>query len=94
MDSLGIFQGEGVPKYLPIDDNYPCHPTKPYSITKKFSEELCTIYSSILNIPILCIRAPGVWDESTYDIISNNRKENPSYEWYPYLGIRGIYRYP
>jgi nucleoside-diphosphate-sugar epimerase len=32
VDSLGIFEGEGKPLYLPIDDDYPCHPHRAYSL--------------------------------------------------------------
>lgn len=83
-DSLGVFQGEGMPKYLPIDDDYPCHPSTPYAISKKLSEEMCLYFSSFTNITILCIRAPAVWDKSTYEKITTNRKNNPEYEWSPY----------
>jgi UDP-glucose 4-epimerase len=83
-DALGIFQGEGLPEYLPIDDNYPCHPSTPYAISKKLSEEMCAYISSFNKLPIICIRAPGVWDESTYNLITDKRKSNPGYECSPY----------
>jgi nucleoside-diphosphate-sugar epimerase len=41
VDALGIFQGEGIPKYLPLDDDYPCHPRAVYSISKKLAEDMC-----------------------------------------------------
>lgn len=84
VDSLGIFQGEGKPKYLPIDDEYPCHPDKPYSLSKYINERLCNYYFSLCNRPILCIRAPGIWNEETYETIIKRRKERPGYEWDPY----------
>lgn len=31
-DVLGVFQGEGEPEYLPLDDNYPCRPIPCHTI--------------------------------------------------------------
>jgi nucleoside-diphosphate-sugar epimerase len=84
VDSLGIFQGEDIPKYLPIDDQYPCHPKKVYSISKKLSEELCADFADKHMMDIISLRAPGVWSEETYGYIKNKRKENPEFEWSPY----------
>lgn len=84
VDALGIFQGEDKPKYLPIDDAYPCHPTRPYSLSKYVNEQMCKYYHSLSGKPILCLRAPGIWSEQTYKDILSNRQERPSYEWSPY----------
>jgi nucleoside-diphosphate-sugar epimerase len=84
VDALGIFQGEGIPKYLPIDDDYPCHPVEVYSISKKLAEDMSRFFSELTGIPVICLRPPGVWDESTYHQIVANRKKRPEYEWVPY----------
>ncbi len=84
VDVLGIFQGEGVPRYLPIDDEYPCHPNRPYSISKLLAESMCQHFSESTGINIVCFRPPGVWDEATYDRITAARTERPEYEWDPY----------
>ena len=84
VDALGIFQGEGVPKYLPLDDDYPCHPKEVYSVTKKLAEDMCRFFSESTGIPVICLRPPGVWYESTYHEIENRRKIQPEYEWKPY----------
>ncbi|GAK48933.1 NAD-dependent epimerase/dehydratase [Candidatus Moduliflexus flocculans] len=84
MDSLGIFQGEDKPKYLPIDDEYPCHSQTTYSVSKYANENMCRYYYSICNKPILCLRAPGIWSENTYGEIIERRKKTPHYEWKPY----------
>ncbi len=84
VDVLGIFQGEGTPVYLPIDDDYPCHPICTYSMSKKLAEDMCGYFSSRTGIPVICFRPPGVWDESTYQKISEARKKRPEYEWDPY----------
>jgi UDP-glucose 4-epimerase len=84
VDAPGIFQGEDQPKYLPIDNLYPCHPNKAYSISKLLCDNMCESYSIESNVPVLAFRAPGIWNEETYTFITNKRKENPEYEWSPY----------
>ncbi|MBI5030675.1 MAG: NAD(P)-dependent oxidoreductase [Chloroflexi bacterium] len=84
VDALGIFKGEGVPDYFPIDDDLPCKPTTPYAISKKLAEEMCCSFSSTNDIPTICLRPPGVWNEQTYFHIVENRRQRPEYEWDPY----------
>lgn len=84
VDALGIFQGEGIPKYLPLDDEYPCHPRAVYSISKKLAEDMCRFFSDSTGIPIVCFRPPGVWSELTYHEIIAARKERPEFEWDPF----------
>ncbi len=83
-DALGVFQGEGQPHYLPLDDDYPCHPQTPYSVSKKLSEDMCKYFSLSHDMSIICLRPPGIWDDSTYLKICKERKKRPSYEWEPY----------
>jgi nucleoside-diphosphate-sugar epimerase len=84
VDVLGVFQGEGTPKYLPLDDEYPCHPASTYAISKKLAEDMCLYFSQRAGIPTICFRPPGVWDEATYLKITSARKKRPEYEWSPY----------
>lgn len=84
VDALGVFQGEGAPLYLPLDDQYPCHPRAPYSISKKLAEDMCRFFSDSTGIPVICLRPPGVWEEATYRQIQAAREERPSFEWDPY----------
>jgi UDP-glucose 4-epimerase len=96
VDVMGVFQGEGMPKYLPLDDDYPCHPGSTYAISKKLAEDMCSFFNKSTGIPVICFRPPGVWDESTYLKITNARKKQPEYEWDPYweygafLGVRDL----
>jgi UDP-glucose 4-epimerase len=84
VDALGVFQGEGVPKYLPLDDDYPCHPRAAYSVSKKLGEEMCRYFSLDTGISILSLRPPGIWNEMTYGKIVVARKQRPEYEWDPF----------
>ncbi|MEO8392140.1 MAG: NAD(P)-dependent oxidoreductase [Chloroflexota bacterium] len=84
VDALGIFQGEGLPVYLPIDDAYPTIPHTAYAIAKRLAEEMCQFWSDRTGIPVLCLRPPGIWTALTYLEIQQERAERPSYEWEPY----------
>ena len=84
VDALGVFQGEGKPLYLPLDDEYPCHPNAPYSLSKKLAEEMCRHFSAASGTAVTCLRPPGVWDEATYEMITAARRERPEYEWDPF----------
>ncbi len=84
VDALGIFKGEGLPDYFPIDDDLPCRPKTPYGISKKLIEEMGQTFSQATGIPTICLRPPGVWDEQTYHYIVEKRRERPEYEWDPY----------
>ena len=84
INALGIFQGEGVPEYLPLDDDHPCHPRSSYAISKKLGEEMCRHFTESTGISTMCFRPPGVWDDSTYHEIVVARGKRPEYEWDPY----------
>jgi len=84
VDALGIFQGEGAPLYLPIDDMHPTYPRTTYAIGKRLAEEMCGHWCDRTGIPVLCLRPPGVWMSSTYLDIQQRRSVRPSYEWDPY----------
>ena len=84
VDALGIFQGEGLPLYLPIDDAHPTFPRTAYAIAKRLAEEMCQFWSDRTGIPVLCLRPPGIWTAATYLEIQQDRAERPSYEWEPY----------
>jgi UDP-glucose 4-epimerase len=84
VDVLGVFQGENNPIYLPLDDEYPCHPKSTYSISKILAENMCQHFYNTTGISLFIIRPPGVWDENTYIKIQSARKEKPEYEWNPY----------
>jgi nucleoside-diphosphate-sugar epimerase len=84
VDVLGIFKGEAVPAYFPIDDLHPCRPSTEYGIAKRLSEELCKTWSERTGIPSISLRPPGIWFRETYDEIFRLRRERESYEWDPY----------
>ncbi len=84
VDALGVFKGEAVPDYFPIDDEHPCRPSSEYGISKKLSEEMCKYWSSTEGIPVVCLQPPGVWFKETYVEITEKRNYDSEYEWKPY----------
>ena len=61
VDTLGVFKGERVPDYLPLDDTHPCYPTTPYAISKYLAEAMCHFFSASTDVSVVCLRPPGVW---------------------------------
>lgn len=84
VDVLGCFMGQGQPAYLPIDDAHPVAPRGSYAWSKLACEELLASYSAATGGATVCLRAPGVFDEATYEFIRSARSRNPSSEWLPF----------
>jgi len=84
MDALGIFKGERVPDYLPLDDAHPCYPRTAYGISKRLGEEMCRLVAEAGGPSVVALRPPGVWTEKTYERVRAKRQEEPDYEWLPF----------
>ena len=84
VDALGVFKGERLPDYLPLNDEHPCHPRTPYAISKRLAEEMCRFVSAAHGLPVVCLRPPGVWARDTYTMIQSERAKRPEFEWDPY----------
>ena len=81
--ALGVFMGGHAPDYLPIDDDHPCRPYRPYGVSKLAAEGLCRSLTETTGIATICLRPPGVFFEDTYARIRAARKALPSFEWEP-----------
>lgn len=46
----------GEPEYQPVDENHPCNPDHPYSITKLAGEQLLLAADSLHGVPVLALR--------------------------------------
>jgi len=84
VNALGVFQGEGRPDYLPLDDDHPCRPRSPYGLSKLRAEGLCAQLTERTGISTICLRPPGVWEETTYARIAAARAADPAFEWSPW----------
>lgn len=56
INALGAVGGHRPAKYLPIDDNYPCHPAPGYQLSKYLSDEICKSYTYRFGMTTLSLR--------------------------------------
>lgn len=83
IDVLGCFMGQGRPAYLPLDDAHPTRPQGAYAWSKLAAEQLCETFTVATGAASVCLRAPGVFDGTTYAFIKRARAEHPASEWSP-----------
>jgi UDP-glucose 4-epimerase len=84
VNALGIFRGEGVPDYLPIDDEHPAHPPTTYGIAKRLVEELCRCFTLSTGISTVCFRPPAVPGPERRARFIAARAADPAAEWTPF----------
>jgi UDP-glucose 4-epimerase len=84
VNALGIFSGNGVPDYLPIDDEHPARPTTPYGISKRLVEELCRCFTLSTGIATICLRPPAVLGPARRARFAAARAADPAAEWTPF----------
>jgi nucleoside-diphosphate-sugar epimerase len=81
VNALGIFRGEGVADYLPIDDEHPAHPPTTYGIAKRLVEELCRCFTLSTGISTVCFRPPAVLGPEMRARIIAEQAADPAAEW-------------
>jgi UDP-glucose 4-epimerase len=65
--SLGVLERD--PAYLPVDDDHPGLPSRPYGLSKWLSEELCEAFTRQTGIATLCLRPVLVLDDEGWATI-------------------------
>ena len=53
---FGFFDGEGVPEYLPVDDDHPRRAARPYGLSKRLAEDMCDAWTRRTAIPTVVLR--------------------------------------
>ena len=84
VNALGIFSGNGVPDYLPIDDAHPARATTAYGISKRLGEEMCRCFTLASGIATICIRPPWVCDAAMMQAELARRAADTAAEWSPF----------
>ena len=84
VNALGIFRGEGVPDYLPIDDEHPAYPSTSYGIAKRLVEELCRCFTLSTGISTVCFRPPAVLGPELRARMVAAQAADPAAEWTPF----------
>jgi nucleoside-diphosphate-sugar epimerase len=51
----------GEPRYLPVDENHPDHPTDVYGINKLAAEQYCLLYHHVYDLPVTSLRLNNVY---------------------------------
>ena len=73
----------GPPRYEPIDEDHPCQPDHPYSITKLAGEQILFAANRLQGVPVLSLRlgtayGPGLRPNSVFRVfIDKARKGEP-----------------
>ncbi len=84
VNALGIFSGDGIPDYLPIDDEHPARPVTAYGISKRLVEELCRCFTRSTGIATICLRPPAVLGPARRARFEAARAADPAAEWAPF----------
>jgi UDP-glucose 4-epimerase len=53
---FGFAEGEGEPLYLPVDDAHPVRATRPYGMSKRLTEEMCSAWTIRTTVPTIVLR--------------------------------------
>jgi len=81
VNALGIFMGQHVPDYFPIDDTHPAHPRSTYGMMKRLGEQMCEYFTFNTGITTICLRPPGVVVPEYYARTRERRAADPESEW-------------
>ncbi len=84
VNAIGIFRGEGIPDYFPIDDDHPTHPPTAYGMAKRLIEELCRCFTLSTGIATICFRPPAVMGPARRARFVAARAVDPAAEWTPF----------
>jgi nucleoside-diphosphate-sugar epimerase len=80
VQALGVLEGIHVPRYLPLDDDYPGRPVLAYSLSKRFGEDLCASFTERTGLTTVCLRPVAVWDEPVYRSAWQRHRDRPDRE--------------
>lgn len=53
---FGFAEGEGSPDYLPVDDAHPLRAARPYGMSKRLAEDMCSAWTARTGIPTIVLR--------------------------------------
>ena len=60
---FGFAEGEGQPAYLPVDDDHPTRASRPYGMSKRLAEEMCSAWTKRTGIPTVVLRPVMILDD-------------------------------
>jgi UDP-glucose 4-epimerase len=71
----GFAEGEGEPAYLPIDDRHPLRASRPYGMSKRLAEEMCSAWTQRTGIPTIVLRPVMILDDEGLASLSKDSAE-------------------
>ena len=72
---FGCAEGEGVPEYLPIDDNHPLRAARPYGMSKRLTEEMCEMWTGRTGNTTVVLRPVMILDDDALVDMTEDRAE-------------------
>jgi UDP-glucose 4-epimerase len=72
---FGFAEGEGEPAYLPIDDRHPLRASRPYGMSKRLAEEMCSAWTQRIRIPTIVLRPVLILDDQGLQSLSKDSAE-------------------
>jgi UDP-glucose 4-epimerase len=72
---FGFAEGEGEPAYLPVDDNHPIMASRPYGMSKRLAEEMCSAWTRRTGIPTIVLRPVMILDDEGLRSVSHEAAE-------------------
>jgi UDP-glucose 4-epimerase len=72
---FGFAEGEGEPLYLPVDDHHPVRATRPYGMSKRLAEDMCSAWTTRTGILTVVLRPVMILDDADLRSISPEAAE-------------------
>lgn len=72
---FGFAEGEGKPAYVPVDDDHPVRASRPYGMSKRLAEEMCSAWTRRTGIPTIVLRPVMILDDEGLRATSKEEAE-------------------
>lgn len=95
VNTLGVFQGQSLPDYLPIDDAHPRRPFDAYGVSKHLGEEMCADICRLTGMVAVALRPPWVLASDQYGETVARQKAHPEavydkWEYGSFIDVRDL----
>lgn len=76
---FGFAEGEGEPSYLPVDDDHPIRASRPYGMSKRLAEEMCSAWTARTGITTIVLRPVKILADQELGSNSAERAKHGSF---------------
>ena len=83
--ALGLLERD--PSYLPVDDNHPGLPARPYGLSKWLAEQMCEATTHETGLVTVCLRPVLVLDEEAWSALGGGEELPPGRGRSWHLGV-------